>query len=215
MKLYTLMNLIWHIWNIETSFVKTTAFNLLVWQVQIFLKKTGCTMPLARFVFSKSKGLIIRVIQAGDTTAWHDWYLGRRPEEMECQTGDDRTVQWVLGTSWNLMFFNPGFSSCWVTPTGGRFCWGPFGVKANIETWKVQTWFVFVCVWRKTPSPFLPRNKFVKRSGPPSFSFRLWSPLAVFPTENPIQPGVIQILRGVQQNKVAYPVPKKCSRGYI
>lgn len=88
-------------------------------------------------------------------------------------------------------------------------------ILISIETWKVQTWFVFVCVWRKTLSPFLPRNKFVKRSGPPSFSFRLWSPLAVFPTENPIQPGVIQILRGVQQNKVAYPVPNKCSRGYI
>ena len=88
-------------------------------------------------------------------------------------------------------------------------------ILISIETWKVQTWFVFVCVWRKTPSPFLPRNKFVKRSGPPSFSFRLWSPLAAFPTENPIQPGVIQILRGVQQNKVAYPVPNTCSRGYI
>ena len=85
MKLYTLMDLFWHIWNIETSFVKTTS-NLLVWQVQIFFEKFGCTMPLPRFFFSKSKGLIIRAIQAGDTTAWHDWYLGRGPEEMECQT---------------------------------------------------------------------------------------------------------------------------------
>ena len=134
-------------WNI---ICETTAFNLLVWQVQIFLKKTGCTMPLARFVFSKSKGLIIRVIQGW----WYDcvtWLIlgGADLKKWNAK----RVMTGLSNGSWE-----PHGTSCFLIqvsavaelhPLVVDFAEDPLGSRQILKTWKVQTWFVFVCVWRK------------------------------------------------------------------
>ena len=54
---------------------------------------------------------------------------------MECQTGDDRTVQWVLGTSWDLMgphvFFLQVSAIAELHPLVVDFAEDPLGSKAS------------------------------------------------------------------------------------